>query len=454
MKSILNNILKYRFLVISVIFFSMVFLGVNQVIAQVNTEAREKELQADLAKVEKEIAANRALLKNKQQESASISRDIDILTYQINQARLNIQAKELEIKRLGGDISEREDLISDLDSKIIRDKEALTYMVKQMRDMDDLTLTEIVLNSSSLSELFVDLNSIHSLQTAIHKSLDSIRNTQQRASTEKVNLEKRRAAELDAKKVIEEETAKIRQAEQEKQYLLSLSKSEENAYKQVLTEREAERNRIRNELFRLRDVEGISFGEAYDLAREVEKNTGIRPAFLLAIITQESNLGQHVGSCVISDLNSGQTKGINTGKLFANGIHPTRDLPILQTLLRGLGRDPLNTRVSCPLSVGYGGAMGPSQFIPSTWKPYQARISAVTGNQPPDPWNPVDAFTASGLLLRDLGAGTRSYSDERRAALRYYAGGGWNQPHNAFYGDSVMQIAANIQRQIDVLQGN
>ena len=179
----------------------------------------------------------------------------------------------------------------------------------------------------------------------------------------------------------------------------------------------------------------------------------MRPAFVLAILQQESNLGENVGSCVITNLFSGETKSLKSGRVFANGIHPTRDLPLLQTLLRELGRDPLTTNVSCPQAVGYGGAMGPAQFIPSTWNIMQSAIAAAVGTSVPDPWLSEHAFMASSLYLRDLGAGAGTYSAELNAACRYYSGKACRAGPGAGYGNSVMAKAQDIQlNMIDPLQ--
>ena len=97
--------------------------------------------------------------------------------------------------------------------------------------------------------------------------------------------------------------------------------------------------------------------------------------------------------------------------------------------------------------------MGPAQFIPSTWELYIGRISAITGNKPPNPWNAEDAFAASGLLLVDNGAIGGNYAAERKAALKYYAGGNWSLAKNAFYGDQVMAKASKYQAMIETLQG-
>ena len=64
------------------------------------------------------------------------------------------------------------------------------------------------------------------------------------------------------------------------------------------------------------------------------------------------------------------------------------------------------------------------------------------------------AVVAAALLLKDNGAAAQTYTAERRAVLRYFAGGNWSKPAYAFYGDDVMQLAEKYQKQIDILQQN
>ena len=124
--------------------------------------------------------------------------------------------------------------------------------------------------------------------------------------------------------------------------------------------------------------------------------------------------------------------------------------------MRELGLDPNTQPLSCPYGGGWGGAMGPAQFIPSTWAGYQTRVATIVGKVVPSPWNPKDAFTASALLLSDLGASKGGYSAERNAACMYYSGRscGSGKVKNAFYGDQVLQKATKIQADIDILAGN
>jgi membrane-bound lytic murein transglycosylase B len=140
----------------------------------------------------------------------------------------------------------------------------------------------------------------------------------------------------------------------------------------------------------------------------------------LAVITQESNLGKNIGQCYLRNTTTGS--GVNSsGKTIANIMKPTRDVTPFLTITKELGRDPYNTPVSCPMSFGYGGAMGPAQFIPSTWMLYRDRIQTLTG-EPGDPWDIYDAFLASALYLADSGAKAQTYNAEWKAAMIYFSG--------------------------------
>jgi membrane-bound lytic murein transglycosylase B len=199
------------------------------------------------------------------------------------------------------------------------------------------------------------------------------------------------------------------------------------------------------------DQKAPTFGEALDLAKQVATAIGIRPAFLLAIISQESAIGRNVGQCYVTDAKTGSGKYSN-GKLVSRIMHPTRDLPVFLDIIRESNRVMEKTPVSCWINdcvsqyggklyhskayvsdageiscaksgyvaYGFGGAMGPAQFIPSTWELYEDKVKAQTGKSYADPWNLKDAFTAAGLYLKALGGGVQS--GEYKAASKYYGG--------------------------------
>jgi membrane-bound lytic murein transglycosylase B len=268
---------------------------------------------------------------------------------------------------------------------------------------------------------------------------------------EKKDLDQQRTKEIDTKVNVEAEERKIRANEAEKKRLLNLNAQEQKNYQAVISDKQKKAAAIRNALFPLRDTADINFGQALQYAKEAANVTGIRPAFLLAVITQESNLGKNIGSCYLTDEVTGAGVRVGSGAAVANVMKPGRDVAPFISITKALGRDPFKTLVSCPFQIGYGGAMGPAQFIASTWSANQARIGAAVGKSTPDPWNPRDAFMASALYLTDLGAGAQTYTAERNAACRYYSGRVCSGS-NEFYGNQVLNRSVTIQSNIDILQ--
>ena len=167
---------------------------------------------------------------------------------------------------------------------------------------------------------------------------------------------------------------------------------------------------------------------------------------------------------MVNNLETGDGSGKNTGTLFEQVMKAPRDTTPFKDITERLGRDWKMTPVSCPPGTkytsgrGYGGGMGPSQFIPSTWELFKARIASAIGvseNQA-DPWNPSHSFMATAIYLADLGASASGYTAERNAACRYYSGRSCDSrsPANSFYGNQVMAKAENIQlTMIDPLEG-
>lgn len=416
-------------------------------------QADRAKLEAELANLEQEMAQYQQQLDSQKGQSASFIRDIGILTTQINKAKLDIKAKNLTIQKLGGEITTTNNQIQTLTEKITTEKESLAQLVRKSREMDDQSLTSFILSDNSLSQAYGDFDSFLSIKTAIGQSVGQIQGVRTQTEAEKAVLEQKKNQALDTKVALENTQKQIQNNENQKQQLLTDSKNKEKSYQQVLADKAKRKAEILSALFNLRDTGAIPFGKALDYANLTSKITGIRPAFLLAIITQESNLGTDQGSCYLTNQATGAGVSSKSNKVFKNVMKPSRDVAPFISITISVGRDPYKTLVSCPIaSAGtssWGGAMGPAQFIPSTWMGMKNKIASVTGNSNPDPWNAPDAFMASALFLKDLGAQGGSYTSEIKAACKYYGSGG----STCAYGRQVMAKATTIQTtMIDPLQ--
>ncbi|MFA6459390.1 MAG: lytic murein transglycosylase [Candidatus Paceibacterota bacterium] len=428
----------------------------NFIHAQNLTDQQRAQLQSELAQVEAEQKQAEKVLSETKAQSASLQRDIAVLDAKIKAAQLNIKAKNLLIQTLGNDIVSKEKHINNLENHIDRGRESLADILRKTNELDDYSLPEVILSQHTVAGFFQDVDTFGAVQTSLGEVFNQLKDDQENTKAEKDALDARRAKEVDARYAIQQAEKSIKSDQQQKNTLLGVSKGNEKAYAGVVAQKQARAAQIRAALFALRDAAAIPFGKALQYANAASAVTGVRPALLLAILTQESALGKNVGQCYVTNYQTGDGLKAKSGLAIAGVMSPKRDIPPFLRIMEKLGGDPKQQVVSCPLDIGWGGAMGPAQFIASTWVLFEDRIAAAVGiSGTPDPWNPSHAFMASAIYLGDLGAGSKTYSAERNAACKYYSGRACGLvTGNTSYGNSVMSLADKIQREmIDPLQG-
>lgn len=429
------------------------------------TEAERRErIEKELEQVERQILQQQVLVENKQLERQSLERDLDILDAEITKAQLGIRARAVAIDQLTDQIGDKEVVIDILTERLLRQRQSLSELMRQTNAVDDFSLVEVLLSNQNFSEFFEDFENYRSVNESLKNSLVALEQIKSDTQLQKNSLEEKKLTEAEMKRVQELQKQDIEEKEAEKEEILVVTKGEEEAYQELLESQQKTAAELRSELFQLLGGGGgIPLPEAVRLAEYAQGKTGVPAALILAILEQETNIGSNLGSCAYNDTRQGRAV-----------MHPDRDQPVFEAIANILGFEARSQQVSCPLisggqRIGWGGAMGPSQFIPSTWAIYggivnngngwiysaaQDAIRYINGNNSPaNPFNNRDAFLATALLLRDNGA-NGTYGSDRLAALRYYAGwGGANNPANSFYGDQVMDRKAKFEGQIRVLGG-
>lgn len=458
----------YRFVVLFLVFTCAFLLVPSHSFAELSEaeiQTQEAKWRLELAATEKEIAEWENILKQTKTGTASLERDANILQAKINEAKAFIKKRQIEIERLTRDISSKTKTISDLEAKINRGKESLASILRKTNEVDSYSLVEVMLSNKNFSEFFVNVDSYQSVNKSLEAQFEEIRILQGKTEKERKVLDNKRVEEVDTKAKVEEDKKRVERDETEKKRLININKTQEKTYAQVIAEKEKKAAQIRAALFSLRDSEGIPFGDALKYATLAGNKTGVRPALILAILTQESDLGKNQGSCLVNNIDTGDGAGKNTGTFFEQIMKAPRDTLPFKNITERLGKDWKMTSVSCPpgtkwtASRGYGGGMGPSQFIPSTWELFKDRLGSMLGlaANNVNPWNPEHSILATAVYMADLGASNGGNTAERNAACRYYSGASCvagRRPANIFYGDQVMAKATNIQlTMIDPLEG-
>lgn len=396
------------------------------------------------------------------QQSAQLAQDLTKTSQQKNTLQSAISKLKGKIQGLEADINRGAIMVKDLniqisDTQLSINKTAnkIENSQSQIADIlrsvyeEDKKPAFVILLEGNLSDFFSNLTYLKSLNAGVSSLLDSTKSLKSYLQGQQIKM----GDNVDQlQKTIALQTLQKKQNEQNKKEQDQYLKLTEAQYQQQLKDKKAaeqKASKIKAMLFQTVGVSKVpTFGEALDVAKTAAALAGIRPAFLLAIISQESAIGRNVGQCYLTDATTGTGKKISTGASIIRVMKPTRDVTPFMQITAAAGRDPMKTPVSCwipayvgGVPTGWGGAMGPAQFIPSTWNLFTSRLQTLLGTAP-DPWAIKDSFTASGLYLADLGASAQTAAAESRAAARYYGQAG-------AYNRSVMSRATCIQTFID-----
>ena len=431
---------KYIFLFVFFITFNLAFapFSITQTINRKlppELEQKKQSLESQLQEVLKEIDKLKKEINQIQKQKRTVKQELELVNSKIKKTELEIKAINFQINNLNKKITETKRSITLTEEKIEKSKQYLTLLLRYYYQLKQRSVVEIFLAEARLSDYFNDFYYLTKIQENINEKIDDLKELNEKLNKQKKELENQLEEQNNLLNLTKIKYQELQELKEEKNRILSQIQKTEISYNNQLKEKEKTAAQIRQEIYRLAGgAAPITFGEAYDYAKILEKYTGIRPAFLLAILHYESRIGQNVGTCHYKD-----------------AMKPS-ERPIFEEITGELGLDPNKMPVSCRQWYGWGGAMGPAQFLPSTWKAYKERVSKITGNNPPSPWNIFDAFTAAALYLKDRGADSQKYQDEWRAAMMYFAGSNWNNPSLRFYGDDVMSIAQRFEEDIKILE--
>ena len=390
--------------------------------AKVEKEECDVSLKACLAMFEQRAKIFDAGVQEAKQKGKTLSGEISSLQSKIKKLDNEIQHNTVIIKDLTVQVKSTEESITDTQSKIEAARERLKSLLVSIFKEDNKSGLELILGGENLTETadnFIGLKTLSERNQALLATIVDLKtyleNQKDKLGEQKGNLE-----DAVAKKEVQKN--QNLELKEEKNEVLSQTKGEEALFQQYKQQAEARAAKIRSRIFQLAGISGVSkapsFGEAIEIAQRAGAKVGVRPSFILAILAQETRIGQNVGKCYVVTEDG---KGAN-GKPVMRANQVTAFIQIT----KDAGLDFKSVPVSCPIpSMGcpYGGAMGPAQFMPTTWNLFKDQISSITGRAA-NPWNIEDAFYAAALFVKDAGANAQG-KGELKAAARYFGSGAY-----------------------------
>jgi hypothetical protein len=423
--------------------FTLIFMGGGFSRAQTTDE--QTALQNQLKQIEAQISQYQIDLKKIAGQKNTLQNKIASLKNEQVSNELQVEKLTLLINDIDAQSQEIADDIQKTEALIASRKKELGGLIRLLNERDGFSLAYVLASGNFISGALAEAQSYDETVQNIGKLANEAATAYGDLMNAQQNLEDRysESANYLSLKIIAQKQVVDSLGTQSS--LLKATKGKESVYQAQLKDSKTQAAAIKTRLYQLLQTsQQINFGEAVTIAKWASGQTGVRVPFLLAVITQESSLGRNVGTC--------NRQGDPPGKSWRVVMKPDRDQQPFLSITAALGRNPDTTPVSCPMhdasgnQVGWGGAMGPAQFIPSTWLGYENKISVITGKTA-DPWDIRDAFLAAAIKL--AADGGTSEGGEWTAAMRYFSG--TTNPAYSFYGDNVVAQTAKYESDINQL---
>ena len=424
----------FGLLIILIFGFSPVF----NVLAVTPEEIAQKNREIEA--IQKEIEQYQQQIEAIQPTKTTLQSEVANLNAKINKLNLEIKSLGLSIANTNSEVQSTQEKIKEAQNKIAKDQVVLGQYLRILYQNDQETLTSILLKHNVLSDFFGDLNSVKTTQDELRVAIDEIRALKASLEEKGQELEDKRT-ELERQKGLEEINKRsVDQNKIQKDKLLKDTKGQESKYQTLVKQSQSKIERLKAEIFYLQQ-NGVSADDAVKFGNLAAISTGIRPAFLIAELELESGMGRNVGKC--------NRAGDPPSKSYRVVMKPTRDIQPFLQITAELGLDPEITAISCAQPGGWGGAMGPAQFIPSTWMGYKDEVARITGRSPANPWMIEDAFIAAAAKLSRAGANSKTRAGEVAASKAYYCGNSKSTRADCInYANNVQALATRIEQDL------
>lgn len=184
--------------------------------------------------------------------------------------------------------------------------------------------------------------------------------------------------------------------------------------------------------------------QTIDIPKYIDKTIQfcILAADKLVMATREKIIIAEVTLAVLR-VESREGRRIGTG-IYHSDMKPSEKEEFLSLCLR-LGIDPETTPVSKKPYYGWGGAMGPEQFMPKTWAACEPDVCLMANQKFVSPYNLKHAIFATASKLVASGVASSGSDTEKRAVMRYFAGKNYDKPGYQFYWRRIKEELEKIR---------
>ncbi|MFA6177544.1 MAG: peptidoglycan DD-metalloendopeptidase family protein [Candidatus Paceibacterota bacterium] len=237
---------QFKILLLIILLVIPIAFSYAQTAAEIQSQINQKD--ADIKKIEQEIAIYQSQLDNLGQQKSSLNSSLKALD--LNKKKLNaditITQKKIDktnftIQNLSSDISNKEDSIEN-------NINSIKFEIKNIEEFEQTSLVENMLSSNDMSVIWNDIDNIVTIRERLRADIIVLKQT-------KGILEDTRKVTIDAKNELSKLKSKlsdqqkiVAQNTKEKSKLLAQTKNSEANYQKILKDKLAQKNAIEKEL--------------------------------------------------------------------------------------------------------------------------------------------------------------------------------------------------------------
>ena len=248
----------------------------------------QKQLDEVLDACSKEIEKDKKDLKKKEGETKGVSYEIAKLDKKIRLSESFINQKTIQLKKLSRTIGENKADAKNLDRDIEKLKKSLKSLIYKKYQYKNYSTVETFFSKKTISEFFQTMELMEFLEKKIFKEVKAVKAKKKDLDFLLGELEERGALEKELIFQKKEESSKIQKNKTYKTELLKILKKEVGSKKISINLKTKTRQSILARKFTVASGEKVTFGEAYNIIRPYKSSLGMDPAFVLAILFQES----------------------------------------------------------------------------------------------------------------------------------------------------------------------
>lgn len=237
---------KYSPLIIAGISVAAVFILIIWPVARALAESGpdqaviddlNKQMEAQKAKIDAltdKISEYTANIKGAQEEGATLKSQLRLIENQAGKTNYEISLKEEQAKEIGLLIEQTGLQINQIEKRIDKEKIQLADILRLINRYEDKDYISVLLANDNFSDFFDQLKYSTDLQNEMQHSLNRIKETNDKLTVEKDDLEKQKNDLSKILNVLDDTKAKLVSQKQDKNQLISATKQSEKKYQSLI----------------------------------------------------------------------------------------------------------------------------------------------------------------------------------------------------------------------------